>query len=141
MGASALPQTSASRPSGDTQRTTVSPKAEAAAERARFDGDYQGRFCNTNEGREGITRCWRAVLNVQQGKLYSTWTSRFSKNPVYAKGSIAPDGSANLVIDGFRQDGTPQRATMAGSLASDKITLSGNWRNGVVINASLTRIR
>ena len=60
--------------------------------------------------------------------------------PVYAKGTIAPDGSVNLTIDGYRQDGRPLRATAVGSWGSDKITLSGSWRNGIGINGSLSRL-
>jgi hypothetical protein len=137
------PQTSVARQVDTPQRATVSPKAEVAAaggESARFDGNYRGRFCNTNEVREGKTFCWNALLTVQQGKLSATWPSRYSENSVSAKGTIAPDGSINLTIDGYRPDGQPNHATMAGGLSSDKITLSGTWRTGGGINGNLTRV-
>jgi class 3 adenylate cyclase len=139
--AASAPVASAARPPSDVPRGTVSPKAAVAAgESAAFDGNYQGRFCNSNEGKAAMPRCWKSLMTVQQGRMSSTWTSRFNENPTNAKGAIGADGSANLVIDGFRLDGQPQRATMAGSVTGDKITLSGSWRSGIGITANLTRV-
>jgi class 3 adenylate cyclase len=129
-------------------KTPVAPhaasKAEAAAAvggAARFDGSYQGRFCNLNEGKEAqTTRCWNSVMTVQDGKVLSTWPSRYSKNPVRARGAVGPDGTLAMTIDGFRPDGQPQRASVLGTFAGDKITLSGSWRNGVLIDANLARV-
>jgi class 3 adenylate cyclase len=137
------PQTPSAR-QVDSQRATVPPKAEVAAaggESARFDGNYKGRFCNTNERKDGNTFCWNATMTVQQGKLSATWPSRYSENPVYVKGTIAPDGSVNLTIDGYRPDGQPNRATVVGGWSSDKLTLSGSWRSGGGVSGNLTRLR
>src|ERR1019366_61979 len=98
----------------------VAPKAEVAAAgsgSARFDGNYQGRFCNYNESKGGTTRCWTALLTAQDGKLSSTWPSRSSTDLVRAKGTVAQDGSASLTIDGFLPDGRPLRGTLSGNLA------------------------
>jgi class 3 adenylate cyclase len=141
--AAPLPQAAVAPPVGAPQRATGSSKTEVAAaggDAARFDGSYRGRFCNTNEGKEGKTFCWNALLTVQQGKLSATWPSRYSENLVYAKGTIAPDGGVNLTIDGYRPNGQPNHATVTGGWSSDKITLSGSWRTGGSINGNLTRV-
>ena len=138
------PQTPAARQVDSPPRPTVSPKAEVAAaggESARVDGNYKGRFCNTDERKDGNVFCWNATMTVQQGKLSATWPSRYSQNAVFAKGTIAPDGGVNLTIDGYRPNGEPNQATMVGAWSSDKLTLSGSWRTGGGINGNLTRIR
>jgi len=121
----------------------VVPKAGVAAASAgvaRFDGNYQGRFCNYNESKGGTTRCWNALLTAQDGKVSATWQTRYSTDLVRAKGTVAPDGTANLAVDGFLPDGRPLRGTLSGSLAGDKVTLSGKWHNGVGLNADLARV-
>lgn len=138
-----LPQAPAAPPVDAPPRASVAPKAETSAaggDAARFEGNYQGRFCNTNEGTEAATRCWNAPVTVQRGKLSATWTSRFNENPVHANGTIAPDGSVKLTIDGYHRDGRPLRATLVGSWASEKITVSGSWQNRVGISGNLTRV-
>ena len=115
--------------------------AAAGGESARFDGNYKGRFCNTDERKDGNAFCWNATMTVQQGKLSATWPSRYSENAVYVKGAIGPDGGVNLTIDGYRPDGQPNRATVVGNWSGDKLTLSGSWRSGGGINGNLTRIR
>ena len=138
------PQTPAARQVDSPQRATVAPKAQVAAaggEPARFDGNYKGRFCNTDERKDGNPFCWNATMTVQQGKLSATWPSRYSENAVYVKGTIAPDGGVNLTIDGYRPSGEPNHATLVGGWSSDKLTLSGSWRTGGGINGNLTRIR
>jgi class 3 adenylate cyclase len=107
---------------------------------ARFDGNYQGRFCNYSVNKGGPARCWTTVMSAQQGKLSATWPSRIGEKPVHASGTIASDGSSNVTIDGFSVEGHPMRATMTGNWAADKITLSGTWRNGIGINANLARV-
>jgi class 3 adenylate cyclase len=121
----------------------VAPRAGVAAASAgpaRFDGNYQARFCNYNESKGGTTRCWNTLLTAQDGKLSATWTSKYSPDLVHAKGTVGPDGSANLTVDGFLPDGRPLRGTLSGNLAGDKIALSGKWRNGVGLNADLARV-
>lgn len=107
---------------------------------ARFDGNYQGRFCNYSVNKGGPARCWTTVMSAQEGKLSATWPSRIGEKPVHASGTIASDGSSNVTIDGFSVEGHPMRATMTGNWAADKITLSGTWRNGIGINANLARV-
>jgi len=123
------------------QAASKTESAAVGSGSARYDGNYQGRFCNVNEGKAGATRCWNVLLTVQDGKVFSTWPSRYSEHLVHAKGTIAPDGSISLAIDGYRPDGQALRATVLGSWAADKITLSGSWRNGVGLDASVTRVR
>jgi class 3 adenylate cyclase len=138
------PQAPSARQVDSPQRAIVSPKVEVAVagrEPARFDGNYKGRFCNTDERKDGNAFCWNATMTVQQGKLSATWPSRYSENAVFAKGTIAPDGGVNLTIDGYRPDGQPNQATMVGGWSGDKLTLSGSWRTGGGINGNLTRIR
>jgi class 3 adenylate cyclase len=140
----ASPQAPSARQVDSPQHATVPPKAElagAGGESARFDGNYKGRLCNTDERKDGNPFCWNATMSVQQGRVFATWPSRYSENAVYVKGTIAPDGSVNLTIDGYRPDGQPNRATVVGGWSSDKLTLSGSWRSGGGVSGNLTRLR
>jgi class 3 adenylate cyclase len=121
----------------------VAPKADpapAAGGVARFDGSYQGHFCNNNENKSGATRCWNAIVAVQDGKLTTNWPSKYSTEPTRAKGAIGPDGRAGLIVAGFWPDGRPNHATLSGNGAGDTITMSGHWRSGIELTANLTRI-
>jgi class 3 adenylate cyclase len=127
-------------------RTTSDPKAATQAARAaastamaasaaspattgvdRFDGAYTGRMCSTNP--DGSPRCWPVTLTVSHGTLYSTWPSRFNDAASHAKGTITPDGTVNLALDGFAPNGHPLAGTMSGSFADNRISATGAWNN------------
>jgi len=105
----------------------------------RFDGAYVGRMCSIN--RDNSPRCWQVALQVQNGKLSSTWASRFSDNPAHANGTVAADGSVTLAVEGFRQDGGPLGGKMNGNWSDNVISVTGNWSNGAPLTANWTRAR
>jgi class 3 adenylate cyclase len=133
--ASARKDAEAAATSDTTAVAAVTPKpATTTGARAidRLDGSYAGRMCSVNP--DGSPRCWPVALLVQHGQLSATWTSRSNK-PSHAAGAIAADGTVSLTLDGFNLRGNPMIAETRGTLAGDKITVSGNWSNGTPVNA------
>ena len=100
----------------------------------RFDGAYLGRMCSTNP--DGSPRCWPVSLTVSHGTLSATWASRYNSQPAHANGTISPDGSVKLVLDGFSPMGRAMTGTMNGSYADNKIVASGAWNNNAPINVT-----
>ena len=100
----------------------------------RLDGSYIGRMCSTNS--YNSVRCWPVTLLVKQGTLAATWPSRFNSEPARAKGTIAPDGSIKLSLDGWTPRGRPLTGVATGSVAGNKLTVAGQWSNDAPINAT-----
>ena len=103
----------------------------------RFNGEYAGRMCSFNP--DNTPRCWPVGLTVQHGAISATWNTGRSSNPARASGTVAPDGTVNLALDGFRMDGRPLPGRMKGNWANNTITASGAWQNSVGVNGNWTR--
>ncbi|HXX85947.1 MAG TPA: adenylate/guanylate cyclase domain-containing protein [Casimicrobiaceae bacterium] len=102
----------------------------------RFDGAYLGRMCSVNP--DGSPRCWPVQVTVSHGALSATWPSRFNNQPAHAKGTIAPDGTVKIALDGWLANGRALTGDMTGSFADNKITATGAWSNSAPINATWT---
>ena len=125
---------------------TASPSAATPAAGAgtkgvdRFDGPYIGRMCMQVPS-ESSPRCWQAALQVQNGTLSSAWKSRYSENPSRADGTIAPDGTVTLRINGHTPKGAELAGNMRGNWTDNAISATGAWANGVPVTGNWTRTR
>jgi class 3 adenylate cyclase len=140
--AAARKGTGADRETAAAGRGTTAQKADAVTKVAstsgakgmdRLDGAYPGRMCSVNP--DGSPRCWKVELTALHGTLSASWTSR-SNQPSGASGTIADDGSVRLALTGYNAKGHSIFADARGSLADNKITVSGTWSNGVPVNAT-----
>jgi class 3 adenylate cyclase len=116
----------------------ASSKAAAATGQGvdRYDGIYAGRMCSVNA--DGSPRCWDLGLTARHGALSGSWITRYNNQPGNAKGTIAADGAIDLTLDGFNLTGKKLEGTATGQWADNKITVAGNWNNGVPVNATWT---
>lgn len=97
----------------------------AVAVAAAFDGFYEGKFCNEQTtGRDQA--CWTVLLKVKNRDIVGDWMTRAGK-PGTAKGTIAPDGTVSMILEGWRPDGQAINATLAGQAEGKTIRASGKW--------------
>ncbi len=110
------------------------PARVAAKGVDRFDGSYLGRMCTINA--DGSSRCWPVTINLQHGAVTAEWVNRISSQPSHAKGTMATDGTVKLAIDGFTSKGQALGGEVTGTVVDNKLTVSGNWSNGLPVHAT-----
>jgi hypothetical protein len=99
----------------------------------RFDGNYSGRFCNSESG--GM-KCWTVVLKVEQGAISATWPSRVSGKISSAKGTISKDASVVITLSAWDPSGRPAEGKVTGTLNNGIISLSGSWGGVSPVNGT-----
>ncbi len=64
----------------------------------------------------------------------------YSRNnqPGHVKGTIAADGTVNVVLDGFNPLGKALSGSASGKWIDNKISVSGSWSNNIPVDASWT---
>jgi class 3 adenylate cyclase len=122
------------KPSTQVAKAAGTGDAAAAKGVDRLDGAYIGRICSINT--DGSPRCWGATLTVQHGALSASWPTRYNNEPAHAKGTVSADGTVKLALDGYSQRGRPLTGTANGTLAGNKLTVSGYWSNSSPINGT-----
>jgi len=105
----------------------------------RFDGTYNGRLCNAVPGGGTEKKCWFAPLKVEHGKLLATWSSQAVGKSGYVKGTLSPDGTVSITLEGWRPNGTPTDGTMTGTWNDDMISASGTWASGLRVTGTWRR--
>jgi class 3 adenylate cyclase len=125
------------------KRTTVAAAGKAAAAPAgvagKFDGKYEGQFCNFPNNPERKL-CWKLVLNFEGGAAEVSWPSRVKGKYATGRFDITPAGTVRVTIDGWNwQDESPLAGSLDGRIADNRIEVRGRWANGAPINGQWTR--
>lgn len=127
----------------EVQRTGKPPDVEKAAKdpRAldRFDGTYEGRMCSERLVDRQGKRCWPVTIKIERGRLLATWISKAVGKPGYAKGTISPDGSVSISLEGWLPDGRPIEGSMTGRWKENTIDASGAWKSGTGVTGNWKR--
>ena len=113
------------------KQSEASQRAAAAKEAAHLaaphDGAYNGRLCNQIPDKAPV--CWPVALAVQSGNAEGSWISS-TKKTAQARGTVAADGSVQLILAAWAPNGTAVEATLLGRIADGAITASGRWKTG-----------
>lgn len=133
----------ASPKTSEPPRTVPAPAAVPPARelkgRERFDGTYDGQLCNERPVKLPGMRCWPVVLRVEGGKVLATWSHVITGKEAAARGTIAPDGTVQVTLEGWLPNGKPVEGTMFGRWEKNVITLSGKWKTGLSVSGTWKR--
>jgi class 3 adenylate cyclase len=117
----------------EASQRAASTAAELAAP---YDGTYSGRLCNNV--RNKTPNCWPVALTVRNGVAEGNWLSK-AKKTAGARGTVAADGSIQLILAGWSPRGTPAEANLVGRITDGAITASGQWGDGTPVSGSWKR--
>lgn len=114
------------------------PAATAASKSAaQYDGTYGGQFCNYSL--DNVKQnCWSVALVVRNGIVEGNWRGP-TQRPAKASGSVAANGALELNVSSRTPQDGPTNAVLAGRVADDAISASGQWRGGGAIAGNWKR--
>jgi hypothetical protein len=104
----------------------------------RFDGRYPGRMCTQIAPDSSDMRCWPVEVTVKSGAFYGSWV-QLSGRQMYLKGTIAPDGRVETLVDSYNAKGRPINTTLSGAWKDETIMVSGAWLNTMPARGAWTR--
>ena len=116
-----------------TPAATLAPKSATP-----HDGAYSGRLCNYPKG-DPKPNCWSVALVVRNGIAEGNWISRSTQKASSANGTIAANGAVELRLAAWTRKGNSIDGILAGRVADDAITASGQWRDGAAITGDWKR--
>jgi hypothetical protein len=95
-----------------------------------LDGNYSGQLCNKFPNR---TIWFPVTLVVSNGIVAGSWVNRLGKRAT-AHGTVVPEGTITLNLEGWTPRGDPVKATIIGRVVDGTITVSGRWPNGPLVS-------
>jgi class 3 adenylate cyclase len=114
--------------------------SSAGAGPNRYDGTYQGRICTQDDVGTSAQKCRPAAVTVKQGTVSGSLLAGGSGKRQYLKGTISPEGTVKIALEGFNRKGKPITGAMTGTWSNDTITTSGTWHhNGTQVKATWKR--
>ena len=103
-----------------------------------YDGAYNGKLCNVVSNKEPF--CWSIALRIRDGAAEGSWTSASKKGAMAtARGTVAADGSVQLVLTAWAPNGTPVEAIVHGRVDDGAITVSGQWDHATAVSGNWKR--
>ncbi len=132
-------KTTGRSPDGKTAPAATPPAKDVKAQ-DRFDGTYEGHFCNDPGGFLQKKLCWPAALKIEHGKVLATWIHRATGKSSYLKGTISADGSLSLTLEGWQREGRPVSGNMSGKYDNNMIRASGYWTGGLPVTGAWKRV-
>ena len=122
-----------------TPAAPAAPPAKAASKSAaQYDGTYGGQFCNYSP--DNVKQnCWSVALVVRNGIVEGDWLGP-TRKPAKASGSVAANGALELSVSSRTPQDGPANAVLAGRVADNAISVSGQWRGGGAIAGNWKRM-
>ena len=122
--------------SGSFKREPLATGAAVAVKSAaRQDGTYNGQLCNQFQDNRQ-PNCWPVGLVVRNGSAEGAWIT-LAKITFTVKGTVSANDELALTLTGSNGS----EATLAGRIADEAITASGQWRNGTSVAGNWKRAR
>jgi class 3 adenylate cyclase len=126
--------------SGNWKRMQTAPTAPVLTDVpklvASYDGTYNGQFCNQVPNQP--PHCWSVALAVRNGFVEGSWSNK-SKKTSMVRGAVTADGSVQLTLDAWTENGTPASARLLGRIVDGAITASGKWGSGTPVSGNWKR--
>ena len=119
------------------RKPAAGQRTESAAPGGQ-SGTYVGRLCNQYEDK--APSCWSVTIMLRGAIAEGSWPGPTGQTTT-ATGTVNPDGTLRMKLDGLSREGKPAVGTLEGRIAEDAISASGQWLNGPPMKGSWKRVQ